>query len=49
MRDVPIAVCAVFDQKTHVLTDVIVPKGQDPFNIDDDEAVAADKPGRKAH
>lgn len=44
--DIPVAVCAVVDPQTHVLTDVIVLKGQNPFDIDDDEA-AADKPEKK--
>jgi hypothetical protein len=40
----PISVCVVVDPKTGALTDVVVAKGQDPFDIDDDEAAAADKP-----
>lgn len=40
----PISVCVVVDPKTGALTDTVVAKGQDPFDIDDDEAAAADKP-----
>ena len=47
--DIPVAVCAVVDPKTHVITDVIVAKGQDPFDPDDDEAAAADTKKGKGH
>jgi hypothetical protein len=40
----PIAVCVVVDPRTGALTDTVVAKGQDPFDIDDDEAAAADRP-----
>ncbi len=40
----PISVCVVVDPKTGTLTDTVVAKGQDPFDIDDDEAAGADKP-----
>lgn len=39
-----ISVCVVVDPKTGALTDTVVAKGQDPFDIDDDEAATADKP-----
>ena len=41
--DVPVAVCVVVDPKTNALTDVVVLKGQNPFDTDDDEAAAADE------
>ena len=37
------SVCVVVDPKTGALTDTVVAKGQDPFDIDDDEAASADK------
>jgi hypothetical protein len=40
----PLSVCVVVDPKTGALTDTVVAKGQDPFDVDDDEAAAADKP-----
>lgn len=46
--DIPVTVCAVVDPSTNKLTDVIVLKGHDPFDTDDDEAAAADKP-KKGH
>jgi hypothetical protein len=46
--DIPVAVCVVVDPQTNALTDIVVAKGQNPFDVDDDEAVAADKP-KKHH
>jgi hypothetical protein len=40
--DIPVAVCVVLDPQTNALTDIVVAKGQNPFDVDDDEAVAAD-------
>jgi hypothetical protein len=40
----PVSVCVVIDSETGALTDTVVAKGQNPFDVDDDEAIAADKP-----
>jgi len=40
----PVSVCVVVDPKTGALTDTVVAKGKDPFDIDGDEAASADKP-----
>lgn len=45
--DVPVAVCVVVDPQTNALTDVVVLKGQNPFDTDDDEAAASDKTKQK--
>jgi hypothetical protein len=44
MTPSPVSVCVVIDPKTGALTDTVVAKGEDPFDVDDDEAAAADKP-----
>jgi hypothetical protein len=44
----PISVCVVVDPKTGALTDTVVAKGQDPFDIDADQAAADDKPRKRS-
>ena len=40
----PFSIRVVVDLKTGALTDAVGAKGENPFNIDDDDAAAADKP-----